>query len=96
MQANSERFSVLDLTNDRLNCIGLMLLLTIFVAWWAYYMRVNRHLSLSVRQRITVNFFIQPLQTFFIFVTFFAFFLTFFIFLGGGEIFLSMRSAVYG
>jgi len=40
MQANSE-ISVLHLTNDRLNCSGLLLLLTIFVAYWAYYVRVG-------------------------------------------------------
>jgi len=40
MQANSE-ISVLHLTNDRLNCNGLLLLSTIFVACWAYYMRVG-------------------------------------------------------
>jgi len=38
MQANSE-ISVLHLTNDRLNCI--LLLSTIFVACWAYYMTVG-------------------------------------------------------
>jgi len=51
MQANSES-SVLHLTNDRLNCSGLLLLSTIFVACWAY-----RHLSLSVWRKITVNVF---------------------------------------
>jgi len=42
MQANSE-ISVLHLTNDRRrpNCSGLLLLVTIFVACWAYYMRVG-------------------------------------------------------
>ena len=40
MQANGE-VSVLHLTNDRLNCSGLLLLSTIFVACWAYYMRVG-------------------------------------------------------
>jgi len=79
MQANSE-ISVLHLTNDRPNCNGLLLLLTVFVSSWAYYMR-DRHLSLPVRRKITVNFFIQRLQTFIMFVTFFTF-LTFFLFLG--------------
>jgi len=42
----------------------------------------GRHLSLSLRRKITANvFFIQRLQTLFIFVTFFLF-LTFFIFVG--------------
>jgi len=40
MQANSE-ISVLHLTNGRLNCSGLLLLSTIFVACWAYYLRVG-------------------------------------------------------
>ena len=40
VQANGE-ISVLHLTNDRLNCSGLLLLSTIFVACWAYYMRVG-------------------------------------------------------
>ena len=40
MQANSE-ISVLHLTNDSLNCSGLLLLSTIFVACWAYYTRVG-------------------------------------------------------
>ena len=40
MQVNSE-IPVLHLTNDRLNCSGLVLLSTIFVAFWAYYMRVG-------------------------------------------------------
>jgi len=40
MQANSD-ISVLHLTNDRLNCSGLVLLSTIFVACWAYYIRVG-------------------------------------------------------
>jgi len=39
MQANCET-SVLHLTNDRPNCSGLLLLSTIFVTCWAYYMRV--------------------------------------------------------
>ena len=56
MQANSE-ISVLHLTNDRLKCSSLLLLSTIFVACWAYYMRVYRHLSLSVRRKVTVNVF---------------------------------------
>jgi len=37
MQANSE-ISVLHLTSDRLNCSGLLLLSSFFVACWAYYM----------------------------------------------------------
>jgi len=40
LQANNE-ISVLHLINDRLNCSGLLLLSTIFVACWAYYMRVG-------------------------------------------------------
>jgi len=40
MQTNSE-ISVLHLINDRLNCIGLLLLSTIFVACWAYYMKAG-------------------------------------------------------
>ena len=40
MQAHSE-ISVLHLTNDRLNCSGLLLLSTILVACWAYYMMVG-------------------------------------------------------
>jgi len=40
MQASSEP-SVLHLTNDRFNCSGFLLLSTIFVACWAYYMRVG-------------------------------------------------------
>jgi len=40
MQANTE-ISVLYLANDRLNCSGLLLLSTIFVACWAYYMTVD-------------------------------------------------------
>jgi len=40
VQANSE-ISVLHLSNDRLNCSGLLLLSTIFVACWAYYIRVG-------------------------------------------------------
>jgi len=39
-QANSE-ISVLHLTNDRLNCSGLLLLSTFFVSCWAYYIRVG-------------------------------------------------------
>ena len=46
MQANSE-ISVLHLTSDRLNCSGLLLLSTIFVACWAYYMRVGIKLFCS-------------------------------------------------
>ena len=64
MQANSE-ISGLHLINDRLNCRGLLLLSTIFVACRAYYK--DRHLSLSVWRKITVNVFIQRLQTFFYF-----------------------------
>jgi len=30
-----------DLTNDRPNCSGLLLLSTFFVSCWAYYMRVG-------------------------------------------------------
>ena len=40
MQVNSE-ISVLHLTNDGLNCSGLLLLSTIFVACWASYKRVG-------------------------------------------------------
>ena len=40
MQANSEIF-VLHLTIDRLNCSGLLLLSTSFVACLAYYIRVG-------------------------------------------------------
>jgi len=40
MQANSAIY-VLHLTNDRLNCSGLLLLSTILVACWAYYKRVG-------------------------------------------------------
>jgi len=40
MQANSE-ISVLYLNNDRPNCSDLLLPSTIFVACWAYYMRVG-------------------------------------------------------
>jgi len=40
MQANSE-ISVLHLTNNRLNCSGLLLLSTTFVACSAYYTRVG-------------------------------------------------------
>jgi len=40
MQANSE-ISVLHLTNDRLNCSGLLLLSTILAACWVYYMSVG-------------------------------------------------------
>ena len=40
VQANSE-IPVLHLSNDRLNCSGLLLLSTIFVACLAYYIRVG-------------------------------------------------------
>jgi len=81
MQANSE-MSVLHLTNDRPNCSGLLLLSTFFVSLLGLLYEV-RHLSLSVGQNITVNVFIQRLQTFFfIFVTFLTFLKVFFI-LGG-------------
>jgi len=75
---------VLHLTNDRLNCSGLLLLSTIFVACWAYYLRY-RHLSLSVRRKITVNVFYSTLLTFFKFLSRFFTFLTYYIF--GGTFF---------
>jgi len=57
MQVNSE-ISVLHLTNDRLNCSGLLLLSTIFVAIAGLgLLYEGRHLSLCVRQEITVNAF---------------------------------------
>ena len=40
MQVNSE-ISMLHLTNDRPNCIDLLLLSTFFVSWWGYYMKVG-------------------------------------------------------
>jgi len=51
----------------------------------------GRHLSSSVRRKITVNvltFFIQRLQTFFYFVTFFTFLNVFKRFLLGGRLFI--------
>ena len=56
MQANSE-ISVLGLhlTNDGPNSSGLLLLSTFFVSCWAYK---GRHLSLSVRRKITANVFL--------------------------------------
>jgi len=71
MQANSE-ISVLQLTNDRFNRSGLLLLSTFFVSCWAYY-NEGRHLSLSLRRKITVNVFYSTFKRFFIFVTFFTF-----------------------
>ena len=61
MQANSE-ISVLHLTNDRPNCSGLLLLSTIFVACWAYYMRVGMQVYLF-GVKLLLTFFIQRLQT---------------------------------
>jgi len=73
MQAHSE-ISVLHLTNDRLNCSGLLLLSTILVACWAY-----RHLSLSVRRKITVNVFYSTFTNVYLFL---SRFLKFFYFWG--------------
>jgi len=67
VQANSE-ISVLHFTNDTLNCSGLLLLSTIFVACWAYYNYKGRHLSLSVRQKITVNVFYSTFTNGFLFL----------------------------
>ena len=77
------------LTNDRPKCSGLLLLSTFFVSCWAYYMRY-RHLSLSVRRKITANVFYSTFtNVFFIFVTVLKRFLTFFLFFLGGERFFS-------
>ena len=65
MQANSE-ISVLDLTNDKLNCSGLLLLSTIFVAYCMGLLYEGRHLSLSVWRKIrpTVNVFYSTFTNF--------------------------------
>ena len=70
MQANSE-ISVLHLTNDRPNCSGLLLLSTVFVFCWAYYMRVVYLFG----GKLLLTFFVQR----FLFVSRFLRFLTFFI-----------------
>jgi len=62
--------------NDRVNCSGLLLLSTIFVACWADYMRVGK---LSLRQKITVNVFYST------FTNGFYFCHVFYVFYFGGE-----------
>jgi len=75
VQANSE-ISVLHLINDRPNCSGLVLFSTFFGSCCAYY--EDRHLSLSLRRKITVNVFYSTFtDVFFTFVTFFLHFKTF-------------------
>jgi len=85
MQAPSE-ISVLHLTDDRLNCSGLLLLSTFFVLLSLLY--EGRHLSLSLRRIITVNVFYSTFANVFLFLSRFLMFLTFFIL---GERFLSMN-----
>jgi len=69
MQAKSE-ISVLHLTNDRLSCS----LAFNYLCGLLGLLYEGRHLSLCVRRKITVNVFIQRLQTFFfIFVTVYVF-----------------------
>jgi len=86
MQANSE-ISVLHLTNDRLNCSGLLLLSTIVVACWAYE---GRHLTLSVLRKITVNVFYSTFTN--VFIYFLHFFLRFWTFFILGERFFHLWS----
>jgi len=88
MQANTV-FSVLHLTNDRLNCSGLLSQLSLCLAGsiiWGY----TRHLSLSVRRKLTVNVFTQRLQTFFFY---FCHVFTFVTFLSFGERFFFIYAA---
>jgi len=85
MQAPSE-ISVLHLTNDRLNCSGLLLLSTFFVLLGLLY--EGWHLSLSVRRKITVNVFYSTFTNVFNFCHVFTFVN---VFLFWGNVFSSME-----